>query len=161
MTSSVALALLSVGPNSSSPSLASPQNPHPHASNHHPSPHSLASDHFLWLVWTQFFLSDFFFPNQCSDYFFSFYGSIVYITLYNDFDPGIHLSQFPLFWNPGVILHYPFLLSLGISRDSSWDKESVFPRESEKWKSLSCVQLFGTPWTIQSMEFSRPEYWSR
>ena len=29
-----------------------------------------------------------------------------------------------------------------------------------KWKSLSHVQLFATPWTIQSMEFSRPEYWS-
>ena len=32
-----------------------------------------------------------------------------------------------------------------------------FNCESE---SLSDVQLFGTPWTIQSMEFSRPEYWS-
>ena len=29
-----------------------------------------------------------------------------------------------------------------------------------KWKSLSHVQLFATPWTIHSMEFSRPEYWS-
>ena len=29
-----------------------------------------------------------------------------------------------------------------------------------KWKSLSCVWLFAIPWTIQSMEFSRPEYWS-
>ena len=29
-----------------------------------------------------------------------------------------------------------------------------------KWKSLSCVQLFATPWTVQSTEFSRPEYWS-
>ena len=29
-----------------------------------------------------------------------------------------------------------------------------------KGKSLSCVQLFATPWTIQSMEFSKPEYWS-
>ena len=29
-----------------------------------------------------------------------------------------------------------------------------------KWKSLSGVQLFATPWTTQSMEFSRPEYWS-
>ena len=28
-----------------------------------------------------------------------------------------------------------------------------------KWKLLSHVQLFATPWTIQSMEFSRPEYW--
>ena len=35
------------------------------------------------------------------------------------------------------------------------------PRIKEwKWKSLSCVQLLVTPWTIQSMEFSRPEYWS-
>ena len=29
-----------------------------------------------------------------------------------------------------------------------------------KLKSLSRVQLFATPRTIQSMEFSRPEYWS-
>ena len=27
-----------------------------------------------------------------------------------------------------------------------------------KWKSLSHVQLFVTPWTLQSMKFSRPEY---
>ena len=27
-------------------------------------------------------------------------------------------------------------------------------------KSLSHVQLFATLWTIQSMEFYRPEYWS-
>ena len=29
-----------------------------------------------------------------------------------------------------------------------------------KWKSFSRVRLFVTPWTMQSMEFSRPEYWS-
>ena len=29
-----------------------------------------------------------------------------------------------------------------------------------KWKSLTHVWLFATPWTIQTMEFSRPEYWS-
>ena len=29
-----------------------------------------------------------------------------------------------------------------------------------KWKSLSRVWLFVTPWTIQSMAFSWPEYWS-
>ena len=29
-----------------------------------------------------------------------------------------------------------------------------------EWKLLSCVWLFVTPWTIQSMEFSRPQYWS-
>ena len=34
-------------------------------------------------------------------------------------------------------------------------------REVSECTSLSCVQLFGTPWTIESMEFSRPEHWSR
>ena len=34
------------------------------------------------------------------------------------------------------------------------------PPPQWKWKLLSCVQLFATPWTIQSVEFSRPEYWS-
>ena len=29
-----------------------------------------------------------------------------------------------------------------------------------KWKSLTRGWLFATPWTIQSVEFSRPEYWS-
>ena len=29
-----------------------------------------------------------------------------------------------------------------------------------KWRSLSRVQLFVTPWTIQSVEFSWPKYWS-
>ena len=36
--------------------------------------------------------------------------------------------------------------------------------QNEKWKkqwnSLSHIQLFLTPWTTQSMEFSRPEYWN-
>ena len=32
--------------------------------------------------------------------------------------------------------------------------------EAWKWKSLRSFWLFVTPWTIQSMEFSRPEYWS-
>ena len=29
-----------------------------------------------------------------------------------------------------------------------------------KCKSLHCVRLFMTPQTMESMEFSRPEYWS-
>ena len=32
--------------------------------------------------------------------------------------------------------------------------------ESESVLSLSHVQLFATPWTIPSLKFSRPEYWS-
>jgi len=33
-------------------------------------------------------------------------------------------------------------------------------RDLRKWKFLSRVWLFATPWTIESTEFSRPEYWS-
>ena len=35
-----------------------------------------------------------------------------------------------------------------------------FSNEGREGKSLSPVQLFVTLWTIWSMEFSRPEYWS-
>ena len=33
----------------------------------------------------------------------------------------------------------------------------VYMWSEVKWKSLSHVQLFATPWTVQSLEFSRPE----
>ena len=44
-------------------------------------------------------------------------------------------------------------------------KRCLFPGRKSvtnggEWKSLSRVWLFATAWTIQSMEFSRPEYWS-
>ena len=42
----------------------------------------------------------------------------------------------------------------------SIDTCSKVLREKWKWKSLSHVWLFATPCIIQSMEFSRPEYWS-
>ena len=32
-------------------------------------------------------------------------------------------------------------------------------RGVREWKSLCGVRLFATPWTVQSTEFSRPEYW--
>ena len=37
---------------------------------------------------------------------------------------------------------------------------NTLQRPTWKEKSLSHVRLFATPWTIQSMVFSRPEYWS-
>ena len=36
----------------------------------------------------------------------------------------------------------------------------TFSSNEVKWKSLSHVRLFVTPWFIQSMKFSRSEYWS-
>ena len=43
----------------------------------------------------------------------------------------------------------------------SWSNSHIheyWTKRGSKCKSLSRVQLFVTPWTIQSMEFSRPEY---
>ena len=36
----------------------------------------------------------------------------------------------------------------------------IYVYMSVKWKSLNRVRLLVTPWSIQSMKFSRPEYWS-
>jgi len=43
-----------------------------------------------------------------------------------------------------------------IQQSHSW----AYTQTKWKWKSLSHFWLFVTSWTIQSMEFSRPEYWS-
>ena len=52
-----------------------------------------------------------------------------------------------LFWKLKKICTY--ILSFGLhSSQEKW-----------KWKLLSRVRLFATPWTVQSVEFSRPEYW--
>ena len=64
---------------------------------------------------------------------------------------------------------YPF--SSGSSQPRNWTGVSCIAggfftnwaiREAQKWKwkSFSHVQFLETPWTIQSMEFSRPDYWS-
>ena len=36
----------------------------------------------------------------------------------------------------------------------------TYMQSERKWKSRSRVWLFATPWTVQFMKFSRPEYWS-
>ena len=50
-----------------------------------------------------------------------------------------------------------------IRRQHSYSKSPrvngyIFKIKWSKWKSLSRVPLFATPWTIRSMKFSRPEY---
>ena len=45
----------------------------------------------------------------------------------------------------------PFLCTWSYHKTISW---------LWKWKSLCRIRLFATPWTKQSMGFSRPEYWS-
>ena len=46
-----------------------------------------------------------------------------------------------------------------LSEHSQGKARKFHPVWSE-WELLSHVQLFATPWTIQFMELSRPEYWS-
>ena len=88
---------------------------------------------------------------------YSFYAKLAFFPIETEFSLFTGLSKiksaFPqalqwlntIDWGPTVIRH-------------SADYE-------EKWKSLSHVHLFATPWTVAcqvplSMEFSRPEYWS-
>ena len=76
------------------------------------------------------------------------------------------------FYIPSILdplLHHP--TCLGHHRAPSWAPcarqqapTSYFTHDIAcrkwKWKSFSGIQLFLTPWAVQSMEFSRPEYWS-
>ena len=56
---------------------------------------------------------------------------------------------------PGVLW---FMGSQRVGND--WATELNWTELNWKWKSLSHVWLFVTPWTIQSLEFYRPEYWT-
>ena len=65
-------------------------------------------------------------------------------------------------WQPGweVLRENEYVYVYGwIPLSSTWNYHNIV-KQLWKWKSLSHVWLFVTPWTIQSMEFSRPEYLS-
>ena len=62
----------------------------------------------------------------------------------------VPLDQIPPRW-PHLTLITSWIPHLQIQ--AHWQVRS-------EWKLLSHVRLFATPRTIQSMEFSRPEYWS-
>ena len=55
------------------------------------------------------------------------------------------LRSFSPFWNCFQVLHFGLFHRLG---------------HIMKVKSFSHVRLFATPWAIESMEFSRSEYWT-
>ena len=71
---------------------------------------------------------------------------------------SIFLQAFDWFFNflfyTGVINNV--VLISGVEQNDSVIRIYV----SVKWKPPSHVWLFPTPWIIQSVEFSRPEYWS-
>ena len=51
-------------------------------------------------------------------------------------------------------------ITSNLSKHLQSQRERIFSFMAYKQKSESCVWLFATPWTIQPMEFSRPEYLS-
>ena len=55
-----------------------------------------------------------------------------------------------------LLVTSPALAGRLFTTSATWEAQIY----SWKWKSLSRVQLFATPWTMQSMTFSRPEHWS-
>ena len=63
-----------------------------------------------------------------------------------------------------VLVQYCFLHHFTFTPDRSITEHSFalvqLLHSFWTWKSLSLVWFFATPWAIQSMEFSRPEYWS-
>ena len=112
------------------------------------------------------------------------YVNIINIIYINRFNLKIHLLNHRIYilkiFNSLIIANGYDIGDIGKYRygkfplskdlqDSTVLEEHVFQFISltlkVKVKSLSCVLLFGTPWTVayqasQSMEFSRQEYWS-
>ena len=75
--------------------------------------------------------------------------------------------QSPNHWTAREFSLLVFLLGSCIGKRKWWEMDCLWAITFKfciqwkwKWKSLSHVRLFATPWTTQSMEFSRPEYWS-
>ena len=74
--------------------------------------------------------------------------ALLHFVLQGQICPLLQVSLDFLLLHSGPMMKRTSFLGVS-SRRSSW-----------KWKLLSRVWLFATPRTIQSMEFSRPEYWS-
>ena len=64
-----------------------------------------------------------------------------------------------LHWNSLAVQWFVLQVLTAKGLNQTW-LENSGPASHRKWKSLSCVWLFVTLWTILSMEFSRREYWS-
>ena len=82
-----------------------------------------------------------------------------FISLQSSSLPSCH----PCLYLPSILNMLPpagpvfvVAVSVGTACYHFW----LLPSEKWKWKVLSHVWLFATPCTVQSMEFSSPEYWS-
>ena len=76
-----------------------------------------------------------------------------------DFAPGTFLNLLSVLHQVQIFGFHMQYNQRGLNKETDTLKESL------KVKSLSCIRLFATPWTIAyqappSMGFSRQEYWS-
>ena len=67
--------------------------------------------------------------------------------------------------NPGIKPRFPTLQADSLPAEPQGKPRNTGKKERKKVRLLSCVQLFGTPWTVAcqappSVEFSKQEYWS-
>ena len=86
--------------------------------------------------------------------------AMIFVFWTSSFKPAFSLSSFTLFKRPfSSWLIEEFFVLFFFSRLQKILFYNFFYWKL-KWKPLSCVCLVATPWTIQSLEFSRPEYWS-
>ena len=76
----------------------------------------------------------------------------------NSVSPINEVEIFLVLWN--LHLHLTWDKECPRKNSFQWSRGLNSSITSSEWKLLSHVWLFATPWTIQSMEFSRPEYWS-
>ena len=70
-----------------------------------------------------------------------------------------HISKASVLWHSAFLtveLSQPYVTT-GKTIDLTIQ---TFVGRVMKWKFLSRVQLFATPWTVHSMGFSRPEHWN-
>ena len=74
---------------------------------------------------------------------------------------GYSLYSIPLHKSAHSCLHVTWMAHFHVFTVSKWASHASHLLLSVKWsESCSDVSNSATPWTMQSMEFSRPEYWS-
>ena len=97
---------------------------------------------------------------------FSFRHLYRFLKCYHRFDGEQHLDRKNLGFHFSYVVSSPLNLSVfsdshhGLSLFAEVRQKCTCTHSEVKWKSLSRVWLFVTPWSIQSMQSSRPEYWS-
>ena len=97
---------------------------------------------------------------------FSFRHLYRFLKCYHRFDGEQHLDRKNLGSHFSYVVNSLLNLSVfsdsrcGLSLFAEVHQKCTCTHSEVKWKSLSHVRFYVIPWSIQSMQSSRPEYWS-